>query len=325
MKAQPSFAIERVDSVVLEENLVLLSTIDDVSVREDDGLLHVASSDAALVVQYALSGHQLRVLGQAGRGPGEYDRPTHIQYDLDGRAVIWDAGSFKYLRFDSLGTLMDEWTGFQSALSGFSVMRDQIVAMKGGGSLTNVLLRMDLATGESKSFGQVPFDHIVLDLLAGAGPFVAASPDGSIFVANASSVDVHEISALGDTLRLLSANSEILSLERGRYSTRAQVQAAMADRSIIPYLQNSSRLQAIFAPTNEQVFSVLEHTGPAGRRYQEVVVYSSSGSSIAQFVVKEKLGRLVDITPHRLYFLQEQLEGGELLRTLSAYEWRVSQ
>lgn len=60
---------------------------------DDDGRIIVADSRNNRIQVFESNGNFLWKIGQAGRGPGELDRPSGICLSPDGRIVVVDFGN----------------------------------------------------------------------------------------------------------------------------------------------------------------------------------------------------------------------------------------
>ncbi len=65
----------------------------------------IADGDAAVVRAYDSAGRLVRILGAAGSGPGEFERPTQVLSLRDGSIRVWDDAAFRVTEFDADGKL----------------------------------------------------------------------------------------------------------------------------------------------------------------------------------------------------------------------------
>jgi hypothetical protein len=71
--------------------------------RQSDGDLVVADAGSQTVRLYSSEGVFKRLLGGAGSGPGEFQRPTQILVGASDSIFVWDDDAYRITRFDSAG------------------------------------------------------------------------------------------------------------------------------------------------------------------------------------------------------------------------------
>ncbi|NIM49279.1 MAG: hypothetical protein GTN78_19870 [Gemmatimonadales bacterium] len=71
--------------------------------RQADGDLVVADARARTVRLYGPDGTLKRMLGSAGSGPGEFQRPTQILVQAADSILVWDDQAYRVSKFDSVG------------------------------------------------------------------------------------------------------------------------------------------------------------------------------------------------------------------------------
>jgi hypothetical protein len=75
-----------------------------VAVDEKRGLLYITDSRLHTVNVYSLNGYsKLRTFGKRGTDPGEFNFPTNIAVDAEGRVYVVDTGNFRVQIFDDQG------------------------------------------------------------------------------------------------------------------------------------------------------------------------------------------------------------------------------
>ena len=78
--------------------------------RLQDGRVAVLSQGNDQLYLFEPSGELSRVIGGRGEGPGEFDRPQHLQYLAPDTLVVWDYWFAPASYFDTSGTLLRERT-----------------------------------------------------------------------------------------------------------------------------------------------------------------------------------------------------------------------
>ncbi len=78
--------------------------------RLQDGRVAVLSQGNHQLYLFEPSGELSRVIGGRGEGPGEFDRPQHLQYLAPDTLVVWDYWFAPASYFDTGGTLLRERT-----------------------------------------------------------------------------------------------------------------------------------------------------------------------------------------------------------------------
>lgn len=68
--------------------------------------LFVADSKQNQIFVFDFQGNKIRQFGEPGRGPGQFNYPTHITTDNDGRLFVTDTMNFRVQIFDSNGQFL---------------------------------------------------------------------------------------------------------------------------------------------------------------------------------------------------------------------------
>ena len=76
--------------------------------RLEDGRVAVLSSEGRQLLLFEPSGKLSGTIGRAGRGPGEFTRPEHLQYLPPDTLVVWDYHMTSIDYFDTAGKLLKE-------------------------------------------------------------------------------------------------------------------------------------------------------------------------------------------------------------------------
>lgn len=82
------------------------------------GRIHALENRARELRSFDAEGEHVRTVGGFGQGPGEFGNPWGIVFGSDGSVWVVDPGNARYTRFDSTGTLSDE---FRRPVSFFSI------------------------------------------------------------------------------------------------------------------------------------------------------------------------------------------------------------
>jgi DNA-binding beta-propeller fold protein YncE len=78
-----------------------------VAVDEKGGLLYIADSKKHLINVYSLQNYKkLKTIGSRGSGKGEFNYPTFITTDKEGRLYVVDTGNFRVQIFDREGNFI---------------------------------------------------------------------------------------------------------------------------------------------------------------------------------------------------------------------------
>jgi hypothetical protein len=78
--------------------------------RQADGDVVVADAGSHTVRLYSSDGVFKRLLGGAGSGPGEFQRPTQILVRASDSIVVWDDAAYRITKYDSAGTFVGAHT-----------------------------------------------------------------------------------------------------------------------------------------------------------------------------------------------------------------------
>jgi DNA-binding beta-propeller fold protein YncE len=84
------------------------------AMRGPSGALYVTDGyGQSRVHKFAPSGELLHSWGEPGSGPGQFNLPHSLWVDRDERVLVVDRENHRIQIFDSSGTYLDEWTGFE--------------------------------------------------------------------------------------------------------------------------------------------------------------------------------------------------------------------
>jgi DNA-binding beta-propeller fold protein YncE len=84
------------------------------AMRGPSGALYVTDGyGQSRVHAFAPSGELLHSWGEPGSGPGQFNLPHSLWVDRDERVLVVDRENHRIQLFDSTGTYLDEWTGFE--------------------------------------------------------------------------------------------------------------------------------------------------------------------------------------------------------------------
>ena len=129
---------------------------------------HLFISDGygnARILEYSADGKRVRVWGNAGSGPGEFNIPHGIAFDGKGVLFVADRGNARIQRFDLEGRYLGEWKdlGRPFALKfmdGYLWVAGQALQQEGGRT-PSWLLKVDPATGKILARAEAPGPHSI--------------------------------------------------------------------------------------------------------------------------------------------------------------------
>jgi hypothetical protein len=274
---------EGITDSVIERNLLVLSEQSQVlapitsAAMLPSGRVVVATS-APSVKLFATDGTLLRQLGQAGRGPFEY-QGTLIVRPAGDDIAIWDSGNRKLMTFSSDGSPLREWTNLSRAVTDFSLAGDTLYAYHSGGFRKDYVAIYEHGheTDPVTELGDAPGEHVPLSLLKGSSPLsyslmqkllLYASPaKPTVYVYNPST-GTNEKWAINDSRFDTGAVQEYSSLRTVNRDILEAAQQAM----------RSSRFYYLHV-VGRHVLSVLQHGE---------LVYAKSISDIVSKQTKEQ-------------------------------------
>lgn len=157
---QQKFLLEKVDSYLLEESEYLLSEINDVSISKDGSLL-LSMNSSPYVLKYTAQGREARKMGNQGRGPFEYLKPSLIDlHESSGDLFIWDSGLLKLIQLNNEGKGIKEYTGFKWAWGNF-IISDSLIYIYNKGRSSGAYIQIyDPETySYLQEIGQIDQEH----------------------------------------------------------------------------------------------------------------------------------------------------------------------
>lgn len=196
------------------------------------GRIFVIDFQAQQIAVFDSRGGEVRRVGQAGEGPGEFDGPIALSIDNEGHLWVVDGWNRRYSVFDSAGVLLRTLprrikpAGFRETFTQLrsGVFLDETSWSGAGGNAMLAFVAIDdngevIDTVQRLGLQRSPGLKRLIPFPAELRPFVprlvaAATPDGSVWFARTDEPYVRLQNRAGETVRVVKLQHANLELTR---------------------------------------------------------------------------------------------------------------
>jgi hypothetical protein len=153
---------------VLNENLNVLGEITSIDFIADDRFV-VSTSNPSNILIYNTGGKQLKEIKLRGKGPNEFLNPSIIKI-YNNKIYVWCSDQLRMLLYDLKGNPIQEFKGFERAITNFLPFKKYIFFYEAGGFEGSLIKLFDT---EDKNFinefGETTKEHLILNSRQCAG------------------------------------------------------------------------------------------------------------------------------------------------------------
>jgi len=117
--------------IELDENLNLIGGISSFCIKGENKFI-ITTTNPVNVIEYSSNGDQVRLIGNRGNGPFEFERPSIVKVH-NNKIYVWDSMLLKIIVFDMSGNPVKEYLNFTYAIGDFIPYKNRIIFYFKGG------------------------------------------------------------------------------------------------------------------------------------------------------------------------------------------------